>query len=121
MHQLFSPSSTRKPTTHNPMWAICERIAEVQALLDDHVSGGKYTAADVIARRRRSCPSRRYSERCSMSATPRQTNENRKSARLVNIAQTTAGSRTNMNSNAAVFLKIRCGNERAKISHPKLH
>ena len=50
MHQLFSPSSTRKPTTHNPMWAICERIAEVQALLDDHVSGGKYTAADVIAK-----------------------------------------------------------------------
>jgi DNA phosphorothioation-dependent restriction protein DptG len=50
-----------------------------------------------------------------MSATPRQTNENRKSARLVNIAQTTAGSRMNMNSNAAVFLKIRCDNERPKL------
>jgi hypothetical protein len=33
----------------NPMWAICERVAEVQALLDDHVAGGKHTAADVVA------------------------------------------------------------------------
>jgi hypothetical protein len=34
----------------NPMWAICERVAEVQALIDDHVAGGKHSAADVIAR-----------------------------------------------------------------------
>jgi hypothetical protein len=33
---------------HNPMWAICERVAEVQTLLDDHLAGGKHTAADVI-------------------------------------------------------------------------
>jgi hypothetical protein len=25
----------------NPVWAMCERVAEVQALLDDHVKGGK--------------------------------------------------------------------------------
>jgi len=26
----------------NPVWEIRERVAEVQALLDDHVAGGKY-------------------------------------------------------------------------------
>jgi hypothetical protein len=30
-------------------WAICERVAEVQALLDDHVAGGKHSAADAVA------------------------------------------------------------------------
>jgi hypothetical protein len=49
MHQLFSPSSTRKPMVHNPMWAICERMAEVQTLLDDHIAAGKHSAADVVA------------------------------------------------------------------------
>jgi hypothetical protein len=34
----------------NPMWAICERVAEVQGLLDDHVAGGKHTAADLVAK-----------------------------------------------------------------------
>ena len=34
----------------NPVWAICERVAEVQALLDDHVAGGKHSAADVVAK-----------------------------------------------------------------------
>jgi hypothetical protein len=29
--------------------SICERVAEVQALLDDHLAG-KHTAADVIAK-----------------------------------------------------------------------
>jgi hypothetical protein len=24
----------------NPLWEICERVAEVQALLDDHMAGG---------------------------------------------------------------------------------
>jgi hypothetical protein len=33
----------------NPMWAICERVAEVQALLDGHHAGGKHTPADVLA------------------------------------------------------------------------
>ena len=32
----------------NPVWEICERV--VQALLDDHVAGGKHTAADVLAK-----------------------------------------------------------------------
>jgi hypothetical protein len=31
-------------------WEICERVAEVQALLDDHVAGGKHAAADVVAK-----------------------------------------------------------------------
>jgi len=31
------------------MWAICERVAEVQALLDGHLAGGKHTPADVLA------------------------------------------------------------------------
>jgi hypothetical protein len=34
----------------NPMWVICERVAEVQALLDDHINGGTHTAADVVAK-----------------------------------------------------------------------
>ena len=34
----------------NAVWEICDRVAEVQALLDDHISGGKYTAADVVAK-----------------------------------------------------------------------
>ena len=34
----------------NPVWEICERVAEVQALLDDHLAGGKHSAADVIAK-----------------------------------------------------------------------
>jgi hypothetical protein len=36
--------------TDNPTWAICERVAEVQALLDDHIAGGKHSAADVVAK-----------------------------------------------------------------------
>ena len=34
----------------NPVWEICERVAEVQALLDDHIGGGKHSAADVVAK-----------------------------------------------------------------------
>jgi hypothetical protein len=34
----------------NPMWAICERVAEVQALPHDHVECGKHSAADVMAK-----------------------------------------------------------------------
>jgi hypothetical protein len=34
----------------NPVWEICERTAEVQARLDDHIAGGKHSAADVVAK-----------------------------------------------------------------------
>ena len=34
----------------NPVWAICERVAEVQALLHDHVECGKHSVADVVAK-----------------------------------------------------------------------
>jgi hypothetical protein len=32
------------------VFAICERVAEIQALFDDHLAGGKHTAADVVAK-----------------------------------------------------------------------
>ena len=32
------------------MWAICERVAEVQALLHDHIECGRHTAVDVVAK-----------------------------------------------------------------------
>jgi hypothetical protein len=34
----------------NPVWEICERMAEVQALLHDHATCGKHSAADVVAK-----------------------------------------------------------------------
>jgi hypothetical protein len=34
----------------NPVWEICEHVAKVQALLDDHLAGGKHSAADVVAK-----------------------------------------------------------------------
>ena len=34
----------------NPIWDICERVAEVQALLHDHIECGKHSAADVVAK-----------------------------------------------------------------------
>jgi hypothetical protein len=40
---------TASPTTEQA-FAICERVAEVQALLDDHVAGGKHSAAEVVAK-----------------------------------------------------------------------
>jgi hypothetical protein len=36
----------------NPVWEICERVAEVQALLDDHIVGSKHSAADVVVKAR---------------------------------------------------------------------
>jgi hypothetical protein len=33
-----------------PVWAICERVGEVQALLHDHIECGKRSAADVVAK-----------------------------------------------------------------------
>ncbi len=32
------------------MWAICDRIAEVQALLHDHIEGKRQTHFEVIAK-----------------------------------------------------------------------
>jgi hypothetical protein len=34
----------------DPLWKICERVAEVQALLHDHVECGKHSAADMVAK-----------------------------------------------------------------------
>jgi hypothetical protein len=34
----------------NPVWEICERMAEVQALLHDRAECGKHSAADVLAK-----------------------------------------------------------------------
>ena len=34
----------------NPVWEICECVAELQALLDDHVAGGKHSAPEVVAK-----------------------------------------------------------------------
>jgi hypothetical protein len=34
----------------NPVWEICERMAEVQALLHDHTECGTHSAADVVAK-----------------------------------------------------------------------
>jgi hypothetical protein len=46
--QTYPPRGA--PLVDNPVWAICERVAEVQASLDDHIAGGKHSAADVIAK-----------------------------------------------------------------------
>jgi hypothetical protein len=35
---------------NNPVWKICEHMAEVQALLHDHAECGKHTPADVVAK-----------------------------------------------------------------------
>lgn len=29
-------------------WAICERVAEAQALLNDHLEGGRFTADELV-------------------------------------------------------------------------
>jgi hypothetical protein len=34
----------------NTVWEICEHVAEVQAMLHDHIECGKYSAADVVAK-----------------------------------------------------------------------
>ena len=34
----------------NPVWEICEHVAEMQALLHDHAERGKDSPADIIAR-----------------------------------------------------------------------
>ena len=57
----------------NPVWAIRQRVAEVQALRDDHVAGGKYSAADAVARAPQVLSEPSYCRPCSMSATSRRT------------------------------------------------
>ncbi len=32
-------------------WAICERVAEAQALLHDHTEGGQFTASELVRKR----------------------------------------------------------------------
>ena len=46
------PDLLRQPAgaTSTAALAICERVAELQALLDDHVAGGTHSAADVVAK-----------------------------------------------------------------------
>jgi hypothetical protein len=46
------PGLLQKPrgVTDDNVLAICERVAEVQALLHDHVEAGKHNAADVVAK-----------------------------------------------------------------------
>ena len=34
---------------NNPLWEICERVAEVQALLDDHLAGASNSDSDTAA------------------------------------------------------------------------
>jgi hypothetical protein len=29
-------------------WRICERVSEVQALLNDHLEGGRFTASELV-------------------------------------------------------------------------
>jgi len=29
-------------------WAICERVAEAQAMLHDHLEGGRFTADEIV-------------------------------------------------------------------------
>ena len=40
----------------NPLWEICERMAEVQALLHDHAECGKYLQDVACEGASRSCP-----------------------------------------------------------------
>jgi hypothetical protein len=36
--------------TQDDVWAICERVTELQALLHDHVECGKHAASDVVTK-----------------------------------------------------------------------
>ena len=40
----------RRAMASNPVWEICERVAEVQALLHDHAECSEHNAADVVAK-----------------------------------------------------------------------
>jgi hypothetical protein len=43
----FSKTGTKAPPTTEQAFAICERVAEVQAPLYDHIECGKHASADV--------------------------------------------------------------------------
>jgi hypothetical protein len=47
-----SKQNRKERMVDNPIWEICERVAEVHALLDDHIAGGEHSAADVVAKAR---------------------------------------------------------------------
>ena len=68
----------------NLVWEICERMAEVQAMLHDHVECGKHSAADVVAKARPCCRNPSCCGRCSMSATSRRTRR-RSASRFHNL------------------------------------
>jgi hypothetical protein len=58
---------------NNPVWEICEHVAEVQVPLDDHLAGGKHSAVDVVARSQAVLTEAAATGRCSTSATSRRT------------------------------------------------
>jgi hypothetical protein len=58
---------------NNPVWEICEHVAEVQVPLDDHLGGGKHSALDVVARAQAVLTEAAATGRCLMSATSRRT------------------------------------------------
>ena len=58
---------------NNPVWEICEHVAELQVPLDDHLAGGKHSAVDVVARSQAVLTEAAATGRCSMSATSRRT------------------------------------------------
>jgi hypothetical protein len=43
-------SGQRGAEVTNPLWEICECVAEVQALPDDHLECNRHSAPDVIAK-----------------------------------------------------------------------
>jgi len=49
---MIDVPSKRRPAGATPeaVLAVCERLAEVQALLLDHIECGKHSAADVVAK-----------------------------------------------------------------------
>jgi hypothetical protein len=49
-HGAIDGNGVARAVVTEPVFAICERVAEVQALLNDHFECGKHTAADVVAK-----------------------------------------------------------------------
>jgi hypothetical protein len=63
----------RRAMASNPVWKICERMAEVQVLLHDHAKCGKHSAADVVAKAKAVLSEAELLRRCSMSVISRRT------------------------------------------------
>jgi hypothetical protein len=82
----------------NPVWAICERVAKVQALLHDHVECGKHSAADVVAKAQAVLSEPELLRRYSMSATSRRTRR-----RLTSVAFSTAARKTTLVGDSVVL------------------